>query len=507
MSASKKNQAFEDLHQKLVEALFYLDQKQYLEAQKKFEQVLLVQPENPELLHLIGITAIQLKDFKRAATLLDLSTKLDPNNAKALYNFGLALYELNRWEQAIDNYSKALKINPNHSDALNNRGAALFDMHKIDEAIVDINHSINIGPHNSNQFINLGNCQQIQLDLKSALLSYQKAISLDPENAIAHWGYATTLLHVGRYEEGFREYEWRFKNPRLSHLYEEKLARPRWLGKESLLGKTILIHSEQGFGDSLQFCRYIKKVVNLGATVFLLIEKPLAELMSEIEGISQVLIKGEHSIPDHDYQCPLMSLPHALGTTLTNIPSEFPYLRTEKKKVDEWKKLLGPKIKPRVGIVWSGGLRLNQPAVQMVNLRRNLPLDKFSELRNLNIDFFSLQKGEQAEAELKNLIAEDWQGPKIIDHTKKMNNFSDTAAFIENLDLVISVDTSTAHLAGAIGKPVWIINRHDGCWRWGINKKNSPWYPNATLFRQEEPGGWDLPIAMIKEKLVMEFSV
>ena len=196
-----------------------------------------------------------------------------------------------------------------------------------------------------------------------------------------------------------------------------------------------------------------------------------------------------------------MSLPLAFGTTLETIPANIPYLRANVEKSLSWKEKFGEKSKPRIGLVWSGGFRPNQPELWAVNNRRNIPLAKLAALKNPELDFYSLQKGQSPEAELAELKRSNWDGPNIIDFTGLLNDFSDTAALIENLDLVISVDTSTAHLAGAMGKPVWILNRFDADWRWLLDREDSPWYPSARLFRQQQIGNWEGVIDQVTNEL------
>ena len=199
------------------------------------------------------------------------------------------------------------------------------------------------------------------------------------------------------------------------------------------------------------------------------------------------------------------SLPLAFKTTLSTVPTHIPYLRSNAQKVHFWKQKLGPKTRPRVGLVWSGGFRADHPELWSVNNRRNIPLASLAPLRDADIEFYSLQKGQPAESELSQLTSERWNGPHLIDHTNLLQDFADTAALIDNLDLVISVDTSTAHLTGALGKPVWILNRFDTCWRWLLERTDSPWYPTATLYRQERIGDWHGVVQRVRTDL-MQFA-
>jgi hypothetical protein len=256
-----------------------------------------------------------------------------------------------------------------------------------------------------------------------------------------------------------------------------------------------LLHSEQGLGDTLQFCRYVKLVASLGARVILEVPPSLVKLLATLDGTSEVVARGG-VLPQFDCQCSLLSLPLALKTTLDRLPAQVPYLRCEAARSRYWETKLGERTRLRVGVVWSGGLRQNQPELRGVNGRRNVPLTKLVALRHPQIEFYTLQKGEPAESELADAIARNWDGPDLRDFTGGLHDFADTAALIEQLDLVISVDTSTAHLAAALGKPVWLLNRFDTCWRWMTDRCDSPWYPTLRLYRQGRPGDWD---GVIKE--------
>jgi len=274
-----------------------------------------------------------------------------------------------------------------------------------------------------------------------------------------------------------------------------------WLGKESLENKTILVVSEQGLGDTLQFCRYVPMLAKLGAKVIFEVQKPLLALLKGVEGVTSMTTTGIEPAEPYDCYCPLMSLPHAFQTTLETIPSSVPYISTDPEKTEYWAKKLGNKNKMRIGLVWSGGFRPDQPEVWATNNRRNLPLEKLVAFKDIDAEFYSLQKGDPAESELVEVLKNGWEGPQIINHANELKDFTDTAALIENLDLIIAVDTSTAHLAAALGKPTWILNRFDTCWRWLQEREDSPWYKSVRLFRQKQQGDWDEVLRYIKQEL------
>jgi hypothetical protein len=304
---------------------------------------------------------------------------------------------------------------------------------------------------------------------------------------------------VGDFAMGWELYEWRWLLAKTA-LKQSLIDRPLWLGVESLKGKTILLHCEQGLGDTIQFCRYAALVAQLGATVILEVQQLLLELLSGLEGVCHVVAEGE-PLPPFDYHCPLMSLPLAFRTTLGTIPADIPYIKADPSKTAYWQAKLGEHHKPRVGLVWSGGGRPNQPEVWAINERRNIPLELISRINSPEIDFYSLQKGEPAESELLRRKQEVWPEVNFFNFAQELNDFCDTAALIDNLDLVISVDTSTAHLAAAMGKPVWILNRYDNCWRWLLDRDDSPWYPTAELYRQQRMGDWESVLEQVKTDL------
>jgi hypothetical protein len=275
-------------------------------------------------------------------------------------------------------------------------------------------------------------------------------------------------------------------------LYQNKknhLTKPQWDGTQPINNKTIYVYAEQGLGDTIQFCRYIQLLAKQGAKVLFEPQMELYDLLLDLDGVEE-LIKHGQPTPYYDFYCPLMSLPLAFKTNKNSIPNTTPYLRSQKNKDEYWSIKLSSVKRPKVGLVWNGGFRPNNPELWEVNNRRNIPFELMSKLNLHGLDFYSLQKGEGAKGEIKSHIKQLWKTNNFHDYTEELKDFSDTAALISQLDLVISVDTSTAHLAGALGKPVWILNRYDNCWRWLSEVETSDWYPSARLFRQKVAGEW-----------------
>jgi tetratricopeptide (TPR) repeat protein len=435
-----------------------------------------------------------LKRHEEAIASCDRAIALRPDYPEAHNNRGNALNALARHAAAVASYDKAIAFAPKYAEAYNNRGNALYHLGRAEDAAASYELAIAIRPDYAEAYNNRGNALTSLHRCEPALASYDQAIALKSDYADAFFNKSVLLLLMGRMAEGWSLYEWRKKktNPIAAR------DTPLWLGDADIAGKTILLAEEQGLGDTIQFCRYAPLVAQRGARVILKVPPQLARLAAGLAGVAQVVETG-HPLPAFDFHCPLMSLPLAFRTELATIPAAIPYLKADPVQSKIWKDRLGAKTKLRVGLVWSGGIRPNQPV--SVNQRRNIPLARFAVLTNPDVTFYSLQKGQPGESELAELRASEWNGPEILDFTAAIGNFADTAAFIDNLDLVISVDTAAAHLAGALGKPVWILNRFDTEWRWLLERTDSPWYPTARLFRQEKPGDWDSVLRHVKAEL------
>jgi hypothetical protein len=329
--------------------------------------------------------------------------------------------------------------------------------------------------------------------LDEAMESFERALALNPQEPEAHFQQAMCRLALGDFAEGWRQYEWRWKARQLESSVRD-MAAPLWLGAEDLGGRTVLLHGEQGFGDVLQFCRYAPAVAARGGRVVLEVLAGLERLLARLDGVERIVTRG-HPLPPCDVHAPLMSLPLALGAG----PEAPPYLSPDPADVARWAERLAGVDALKVGLCWAGGARPDQPVARAIDLRRSLSLEAFAPLAGIaGVRFYSLQKGPPA-AQLASL---PWAGPPIVDWTGELNDFADTAALVSQLDLVIACDTSTAHLAGGLGRPVWILNRFDTCWRWGVGREDSPWYPTARLFNQSAAGDWAGVVEAVKAELV-----
>jgi len=491
------------------------------EAAKYFyEQVLVLEHRHFEAMHMLGLVALQSQSPEISLGWIDQALALSPPNATMLFHRALALEKLLRFDEAISSYDRVIAIRPAFVQALVNRGAIWKRLGRLDMTIASLQQALSVDATCVPAYLNLGNAQAARKQWGLALASYQKAIELDPgsetaavylakalrmlarvpeaiascesalvlhpHSALAHWNLAHLLLLSSQWERGWTHYEWRWQYGGNAH-YRRAFTEPKWDGTQTLEGKTLLLYHEQGLGDTIQFCRYASLCSRLGARVLLEVPKSLFGLMQGLEGVSQVMVRGE-SLPTFDYHCPLMSLPRALNTTPENLPGAQPYLDAPKDKKRYWQERLGSIARFKVGIVWSGGVRAEQAEL---NVARNIPLAVLaSALQGLDIAFYSLQKGESAEIEMYGHEKEYWPDGNFSDLSGELHDFGDTAAIISQMDLIISVDTSTLHLAAAMGKPTWLLNKYDTCWRWLLDRDTSPWYPSLKIYRQDAKMDW-----------------
>jgi len=469
--------------------------KNYLSALQYFNLAIERFSSNPVALNNRGNVFQALKQPELALMDFDNAIKLAPNYAEAYYNKGIVLGTLHQIEEEIKQYDLALKYKPNFPEAYNNKGIALQKLHRMEETLTCYQAGIAQNPNGVEAFYNnRGLVYQNLGRPEEALADYNKAIEIDPNLADARFNRSLCYLLRGDYDVAWEEHEWRWNR---STYPRRVLPGIVYDGSQDLNGKTLFIHGEQGLGDMLQFCRYAKLAKDAGAKVLLGTEKPLVKLLSNLEGVDEVVTTGD-AIPPFDYHIALMSLPYAFKTRMDNIPHGI-YIKPDPDLVKHFAPMLLDNGKKNVGLVWSGGFRPDQPEVWAVNERRNISLERLLPLKVDNVNFYSLQKGEGPEQELENCLG--WKS-RMCNHTALFKDFSDTAAYIWNLDLVIAVDTSTCHVAAAMGKEVWMMNRFDTCWRWFMDRTNSPWYPTIKLYRQPKLGDWESVVQNIKEDLI-----
>ena len=436
---------------------------------------------------------------------------LNPESAELYNNLGLAYQFDNQDELAIEAFNKAILLKPDFFEACNNLANVYRDQHNIEEAITQyldalalrpqdgaVNHNLGIlfqmqqdfdrarvcyqkaitaNPANAGAYNNLGKLFHDCNLLKEAISCYRKAIQIDPQHADAHFNLSLSLLAGGALAEGWPEYEWRFKRDKWKKIYPHRLKGPRWDGS-LFKGKSLLVHSEQGFGDVIQFVRYLPRVKALGGDIIFEVRPELHELLQDFSGIDKLVTLSFDRPTPAAYDChiPLMSLPGIFGTHCGNIPAAVPYLRANPEKIDLWKKRInGTAFK--IGLVWA--------AKPTYNHNKSCPLELLLPLlESGRAEFIGLQKGPAAR-QIDSLPV-DMDNPG-----EDFSSFADTAGAIECLDLVISVDTAVAHLAGAMGKPVWTLLPFSPDWRWLQDREDSPWYPGMKLFRQPQMGDWE----------------
>jgi TPR repeat/Glycosyltransferase family 9 (heptosyltransferase) len=423
------------------------------EAEQLYRQILALQPIHISAMHHLGVIACQTGRSDIGIGLIRQSIALDPNYAEAHNNLGSALTEKSQFDEAIGAYRQAIALKPNYAEAYSNLGLALQAMGQLDEAIG----------------------------------AYRQAIALNNNFPDAHYNLALMLLLQGDFQRGWQEYEWRWKCKDFPS-FRRNFTQPLWDGGP-LETRTLLLHAEQGLGDAIQFIRYLPLVAQRGGRIIIECQAELQRLLRTMPVKCQIVTCGE-PLPVFDLHSPLLSLPSVFGTTLDNVPKTVPYLHAAAQDAKIWQQRLDGHLPiVKVGLVWAGNLKPNR--IRSIKLSSLAPLGQVPGVR-----FFSLQKGE-ASAQARTPLA----GMEFVDWTAELKDFADTAALIANLDLVITVDTAVAHLAGAMGKPVWTLLPFVPDWRWLLEREDSPWYPSMRLFRQSVRGDWESVIKRVADAL------
>ena len=518
-------------HTNLLQRAVLLHQEGHLSAAKKlYSQVLKTSPENFDALHLLGALAFQNRSLHEAIAFFERALKINPHFAPLQFNLGNALKELGEFGKAIQIYDKAISIHPDYPEAFNNRGVTLQNLKKLhealasyeraiavqpkyaeafynrgivlkelnrlDEAVESYGRAISIRPDYAEAFYNRGIALKELNRFDEALASYDKAISVQPDYADACWNKGLLNLLLGRLQEGFSLYEARKlkSEPSGARTY----PKPLWLGEDDLAGKTILIHWEQGLGDTIQFCRYVLLLAKMGAKVLFAPQTSLKRLMSALATVC-ALVDATDPHLEFDHHCPLLSLPLAFKTDLATIPSQSPYLQADPDLILKWRQALGENGF-KIGICWQG-------SAGKVDAGRSFPLRQFAALSGVpGIRLISLHKGE-GEGQLHDLPEGMVVETLGSDFDSGPDAFTDTAAVMKCCDLVITSDTAVAHLAGALGIKTWVALKYVPDWRWLLDREDSPWYPTMRLFRQKSIGDWDGVFADIREALGAEVSV
>ncbi|MDB5355698.1 MAG: hypothetical protein JWN24_2151 [Phycisphaerales bacterium] len=435
----------------------------------------------------LGGTLGMLGRFDEAIAACTAAVRLQPGHVPARNSLGLALQGRGRTDEAIAAFRQAIAIKPDHAFSHNNLGSALQAAGRLDDAVAAFAQAVRLQPNFVYAANNLGNALQECGRVDEALAAFGHALRLDPSHPNVHWNFAMALLLKGDFARGWLEYEWRLK---CADCPARKFSQPMWDGAD-LGGRTILLHAEQGLGDAIQFARYAALVAARGGRVILECQPALVRLFKTLEGVEHVIAMGE-GLPAFDVHCPLLSLPRAFATRLETVPTSMPYLRADAKTVEMWREKIGDHpARLKVGLAWAGSRSNPNDRNRSVTPRQLAPLTGVP-----GIQFFSLQKGqpgEPADVACKEL--------GLIDYTRELHDFAETAGLISNLDLVITIDTSVAHLAGAMGKRVWVLLPFAPDWRWMLGRADSPWYPTMRLFRQPARGDWAATIEAVRQAL------
>lgn len=473
---------------------------QYAQAEACARQASRIDSGSADVQYTLGCALFSLGRWAEAQDAFHQTLALRPGDASAFHGLGSVCFELGNLAQSEDAYRRALAIRPDDADTCSSLGFVLVESGRHEEAETFCRRAV-VLRENHTTLNDLGIVLYELRRMQEAESCYRRALALMPESAQIRMNLALCLLAMGRYEEGWPLWEARYAPGLKSrNTVRPDLPFPQWQG-EPLDGKSLIVLHEQGHGDSLQFARYLPMLRGRGVAHLSVTCPPaLTRLLESVEGVDACIpLTRDHEIRKHDYWCFMMSLPGHFGTTLQTIPAAVPYVRVPQPCADSWRARV-PAGALKVGLVWAGDPRRWQTGARATAVDRRRSLDAKALLPLLQtegVTFVSLQKGETTRCQIDRL-AQQWRPHDLMG---EVQDFADTAAIVDCLDLVITVDTSVAHLAGALGKPVWILSRFDGCWRWLQDRDDTPWYPSARLFRQVRHGDWDEVIARVARAL------
>ena len=463
----------------LLGAIAY-QKKRYNVAIELIGKAIEANPQKPQFHNTLGAALRAIGKFQEAIIAYQRAVSLKPDYAEAYNNMGNAFFSQRRYADAVEKYSQAVSLNPDYIEAYNSMAVALQYQGKYDAAMEKCNQVLSLKPDYAEAYNTMASVLLKKGLYAEAIENYRQALHFKPDYADAHINLGMALLLCGSFQEGWDEYKWRVKTKK-AIIYPHLHELPCWDGSP-FVGKRLLVHYEQGLGDNIQFVRYLPMVKSRGGTVICEMLKPLIGLLQGFPGIDELIdaSSDSNSNGEFDFYVPLLELPRIFGTTLETIPADVPYLYADSSKVEYWKqRLVGAAFK--VGIVWAGKPMHTEDSSRSCPLRYFIPLSKIPGVR-----LYGLQKGEAAR-KVKDLTGKI----SVTNLVDELNDFTDTAGVVENLDLVISVDTAVLHLAGAMGKPAWAILPFTPDWRWMLSREDSPWYPTVRLFRQKRHGDWD----------------
>jgi Flp pilus assembly protein TadD len=464
------------------------------EAVQHCRRIIAIDPTDAAVRNLLGMALGKLGEISAAIEQFDNSLRLDPDQAVVWHNRGIALSRIGHVPEAIACFDRMIALRPDELSGYVMRAAALYFIGRFEDAVAAYEKLILIEPNDLLLVTSLGVSLEWCGRFDEAAAIFDRAIAVDANCATAWASKAFMLMLLGDLRRGLPMFEWRWGMMPANH--KRPMPEPPWLGDTDIAGRTLFLYWEQGLGDTIQFCRYASIAARAGARVILEVQRPLVELLATLDGVDELRVAGDPT-PEYDLHCPLMSLPLAFSTTFETIPATVPYLHADPTEAAKWRDALTGLRGRRIGLVWAGSTNIGKAEVLSRDQRRSLPLATFAPLASLaGCGFVSLQVGEPSRE-----AARPPAGMTLYDNTEALRTFADTAALIANLDLVISVDTATAHLAGAMGKPVWLLNRFDTDWRWMLDRDDSPWYPTMQIFRQPKPGDWASVAQMVAQEL------
>jgi tetratricopeptide (TPR) repeat protein len=466
---------------------------QFEAALASFEQAVKLKPDYTDALNNLGLALDNLQQYQAAVAVFERAMASKPDDIKPYICLGNTLSKLKDFQGALDCFLQAAAICPDFADAHNNCGIALHSLDRHQAALACFDKAIALKPDYAEAYNNRGHLLMDLRQYQAALSDYERASDLKADFAAAYLNTSLLKLLTGDFAAGWPLYEWRWIESQSKEL--RTFPQPRWDGGQPVAGKSVLIYAEQGLGDFIQFCRYAVKLEELGAKVIIETPAALVSLCNSLTGGFTMITTGD-PLPPFDLHCPIMSLPLAFKTTLDDIPAEAPYLYADSEKLKIWQNRLGNKSTARIGLVWSGCFAHKN------DHKRSIPLELLKPLLGLPLEFHCLQKEIRPE-DMDLLTAL----PQLRLHQNDIGDFSDTAALIHEMDLVVSIDSSVAHLGGALAKPVWILLPFNPDFRWLTDRADSPWYPTATLLRQTSPGDWPGVLAELIKKLARLFNL
>jgi tetratricopeptide (TPR) repeat protein len=458
------------------------------EALLSLRHALDLRPHYADAANLSGLILYQKDRFAEALEFFDISVRADPDQADALHMRALMLQKLGRLEESAADGARSAQFDPANADTHNNLGSVLHELDRFQESLACYDRALAVRPDYLVALNNKAHLLADMLRLDDALACYAKSLTIKPDDPIALWNVALIDMTLGRFEAGWagREIRW---NTGLG-MKAPNFAQPQWLGDRSIDGKTVLLFADEGIGDCFQFARYVPMVAELGAKIILAVQEPAVSLLSQMPGVAECIPKSTTFLPAFDLHCGISSLPFAFKTTLDTIPATVPYLPAPlAARTKQWEQRLGSHDRLRVGLVWSGN-----PG-HANDRNRSLPLQMLASLLDVDARFVSLQKNPRTSDQ------EILGGLDVLDITDQLSDFDETAALIGCLDLVITVDTSVAHLAGGLGCTVWILLPYRADYRWLLDRADSPWYPTARLFRQDERRDYRPLLDQVRDEL------